>query len=105
MGNRMVTLSMRITLSQLGEIERLAKTRGLGRSTMIRALLDQGIKETKLRAALDLVRDHKASVWRAARTAGTDYRTMLAALRTANVPFPLSERELELELSELNRDK
>jgi predicted HTH domain antitoxin len=68
---------------------------------MIRALLDQGIKVTKLRAALDLVRDHKASVWRAARMAGMDYRTMLAALRTHNVPFPLSEKELERELDEL----
>jgi predicted HTH domain antitoxin len=72
---------------------------------MVRALLDLGIRETKLEEAIDLVRERKASVWRAARTAGTDYRTMLAALRTANVPFPLSERELELELSELNGDK
>jgi len=84
----MVKLSMRMTLSQLGEIDRLAKTRGLDRSTMIRALLDQGIKETRLRAALDLVRDHKASVWRAARTAGTDYRTMLAAVSYTHLTLP-----------------
>jgi predicted HTH domain antitoxin len=57
---------------------------------MVRALLDLGIRETKLEEAIDLVRERKASVWRAARTAGIDYRTMLAALRTANVPFPLS---------------
>jgi hypothetical protein len=37
--------------------------------------------------------------------AGTDYRTMLAALRTHNVPFPLSERELQRELDELTRNQ
>jgi hypothetical protein len=98
MGEKVVAVSMRIPRSQLREVERMALTRGLNRSTMVRALLDLGIKETKLKEGLDLVRERKASVWRAARTAGIDYRTMLAALRTNNVPFPLSERELEREL-------
>jgi len=50
--------------------------------------------------ALDLVRERKVSIWRTVRMAGTDYRTMLAALRTYNIPFPLSKRELERELDE-----
>ncbi len=58
-----------------------------------------------MKEALELVRERKASVWRAARITGTDYRTMPAALRTHNVPFPLSERELERELDELTRNQ
>ena len=58
-----------------------------------------------MKEALELVRERKISVWRAARLTGTDYRTMLAVLRTYNVLFPLSERELERELDELTRDK
>ncbi len=102
MGERIVTVSARIPRSQLREVERLAETRGLDKSTVVRALLDLGLRETKLKEALDLVRERKVSVWRAARMAGIDYRGMLAALRIHNVPFPLSERELERELGELS---
>ena len=58
-------------------------------------------RETILKEILDLVRERKVSLWRAARMAGMDYRTMLATLRTHNAPFPLSERELQRELDEL----
>ncbi len=105
MGERIVTVSARIPRSQLKEVERLAETRGLDKSTVVRALLDLGLRETKLKEALDLVRERKVSVWRAARMAGIDYRAMLAALRTHNVPFPLSERELERELGGLTRNQ
>ena len=57
-----------------------------------------------MKEALELVRERKASVWRAARMTGTDYRTMPAALRTHNVPFPLSEKELKRELDALARN-
>ncbi len=105
MGERRVTVSARIPRSQLREVERLAHTRGLDKSTVVRSLLDLGIKETKMKEALDLIRERKVSVWRAARMAGIDYRTMLAALRTHNVPFPLSEKELERELDELTHNQ
>lgn len=101
MGEKVVTVSARIPRSQLRELERLADARGIDRSSVVRTLLDLGIRETKLREALDLVREKKVSVWRAARMAGIDYRDMLAALRIHNVPFPLSDKELERELREL----
>jgi len=101
MGEKVVTVSARIPRSQLREVERLADARGVDKSSVVRTLLDLGIRETKLREALDLVRERKVSVWRAARMVGIDYRDMLAALRTHNVPFPLSDKELERELREL----
>ena len=101
MGEKVVTVSARIPRSQLREVERLADARGVDKSSVVRTLLDLGIRETKLREALDLVRERKGSVWRAARMVGIDYRDMLAALRTHNVPFPLSDKELERELREL----
>jgi predicted HTH domain antitoxin len=98
----MARISARIPRSQLQEVERLALTRGLGKSAMVRELVDVGMREMRLKESLDLVRERKVSVWTAARMAGIDYRTMLTALRTNNVPFPLSERELERELRELS---
>src|SRR5712692_555070 len=98
----MARISARIPRSQLQEVERLALTRGLGKSAMVRELVDVGMREMRLKESLDLVRERKVSVWTAARMAGIDYRTMLTALRTNNIPFPLSERELERELRELS---
>lgn len=97
---RDATVSARILKSQLEEIDRLAGACGLSRSGMIRKLLELGIREEKLRLALDLVRERRVSVWKAAEMAGIDYREMLRALRTRNVPFPLSSEDLELELAE-----
>ncbi len=105
MAERIVTVSARIPRSQLKEVERLARTRGVDKSSVVRTLLELGIKEEKIRGALDLVRERKVTVWRAAEVAGIDYRDMLAALGTHNVPFPLSRRELELELAEHQRHK
>ena len=101
MREKVVTVSARIPRSQLREVERLADARGVDKSSVVRTLLDLGIRETKLREALDLVRERKVSVWRAARMVGIDYRDMLATLKTHNVPFPLSDKELERELREL----
>ena len=101
MGEKVVTVSARIPRSQLREVERLADARGVDKSSVVRTLLDLGIRETKLREALDLVRERKVSVWRAARMVGIDYRDMLVTLKTHNVPFPLSDKELERELREL----
>src|SRR2546421_12861936 len=89
MGERIVTVSARIPRSQLREVERLALTRGLDKSSVVRALLDVGIRETKLKEALDLVREQKISVWRAARMAGSDHRSRVGTLRTQHVPLPL----------------
>ena len=105
MAERIVTVSARIPRSQLREVERLARARGVDKSSVVRTLLELGIREEKLREALDLVRERKVSVWRAARRAGIDYREMLAALRTHNVPFPLSDKELERELRELTSNQ
>lgn len=41
---------------------------------MIRRLLELGIREEKLQLALDLVRERRVSVWKAAEMAGIDYR-------------------------------
>ncbi len=105
MGERVVTVSARITKSQLRELQRLAEARGVDRSSVVRTLLDMGIRETKLQEALGLVRERKATVWKAADIAGIDYRDMLASLKTHNVPFPLSRKDLELELADHHRGK
>lgn len=95
------TISARVYKSQLKEIERLARKRGVDKSDALRKLLDEGLKQERLREALQLVREGKVTVWKAAEAAGISYRAMLKALKSENVPFPLTAESLKAELGEL----
>lgn len=95
------TISARVYKSQLKEIERLARKRGVDKSDALRKLLDEGLKQEWLAEALQLVRENKITVWKAAETAGVSYRAMLCAMKSENVPFPLSAESLKAELGEL----
>ena len=57
-----------------------------------------GLKEYKLKKALELVREKKVTVWKAAEIAGLTYREMLEKLREHNVPFPITVEELAREI-------
>ncbi|MFQ6136248.1 MAG: UPF0175 family protein [Candidatus Hydrothermarchaeales archaeon] len=95
------TLSTRLYKSQLKEIEKLARKRGIDRSDAIRKLIDEGLKVEKVQEAIELVRKDQITVWRAAEITGVSYREILNILRDANVTFPLSAEELKRELGEL----
>lgn len=95
------TVSTRLYKSQLKEIERLARKRGIDRSDAIRKIIDEGLQIERIQEAVELVRKNQITVWRAAEIAGVSYREMLKILRDANVPFPLSIEELKRELGEL----
>lgn len=95
------TISARIYKSQLREIEKLARKRRVDKSDALRRLIDEGLKQERLGEALKLVRAGKVTVWKAAEIAGVSYRAMLKALKSENVPFPLSAESLRAELGEL----
>lgn len=101
MVEEMVTVSARVRKHQADEVERLAAERGVDRSEIIRELLATALMEQRLKKALDSVRAGRATVWRAAETAGITYREMLGLLRTHNIPFPLSKEELKREVEEI----
>ena len=97
----MITISARIDKELAEEIEKIVKEKGIDRSTVIRELLYVGLKEYKLRKALEPVRERKVTVWKAAEIAGLTYREMLEKLKEHNVPFPITEEELAREIEEI----
>ena len=97
----MITISARIDKELAEEIEKIVKEKGIDRSTVIRELLYVGLKEYKLRKALELVRERKVTVWKAAEIAGLTYREMLEKLKEHNVPFPITKEELAREIEEI----
>jgi len=101
MVEELVTVSARVRRSQAEELERLAAERGVDKSEIVRELLAMGLKEQRIREALDSIRAGKATVWKAAEMAGLTYREMLELLRANNIPFPLSKEELKREVEEI----
>lgn len=97
----MITISTRIDEDILQEIEEIVRTQGIDRSDAIRQLIKIGIKEYKLRAALESLRERKITVWKAAEIAGITYREMLSKLKDHNVPFPITKESL---ISEIEKD-
>lgn len=94
----MITISARIDKNLAEEIEKIVREKGVDRSTVIRELLYEGLKEYKLKKALELIRERKVTVWKAAEIAGLSYREMLEKLKEHNVPFPITEEELAREI-------
>ncbi len=99
----MITISARIDEKLVEEIDRITRKRGVDRSAAIRELLSIGLREYRLREALELVRERKITVWKAAELAGLTYREMLGKLRLHNVPFPITQEELAREIEEISR--
>lgn len=100
----MKTVSARIDEEILREVDDIVRKRGVDRSEVIRELLKIGLREYRLREALELVREKRATLWRAAELAGVSYREMLEKLRQHNIPFPLSKEELLAEIEEVSSE-
>ena len=100
----MMTISARIDKEIAEEIEKIVKKKGIDRSAVISELLKIGIREMRLKEALEIVRERKVTVWRASEIAGLTYREMLEKLKKHNVPFPITEEELAREFEEIGSE-
>ncbi len=103
--NKTITISVRLSSSQANEIENLARKKGVDRSTIIRELISIGLKEMKINEILNLIRERKITVWKAAQITNLTYREMLELLKKHNVPYPLSSEELLKEIEEIESSK
>ena len=100
----MITISARIEKEILDEIDKIVKKMDIDRSIAIRNLLKIGIKDYKIKEAMDLLRQKKITVWKAAELADLTYREVLAKLKEQNIPFPISKEELLREFNEISSE-
>lgn len=63
--------------------------------------MKQGIREFKLKEALQLLRERKITVWRAVEMADATYRENLDSLKRYNIPFPATLEEIKREIKEI----
>ena len=96
---RMITTSVRLPKEVVDEIERLSKEEGIDKGTFIRKLIVESLKEYKIRKALELYREGKVSLWKAAEIAGITYREALEELKKRNIPFKYDLEDLEIDVN------
>jgi len=72
---------------------------------MLRVLLEKGLQQETIDLVLNALRKREISIWKAAEELNISYREMLELMRESNVPFPLGEDEIDLELREIDKQE
>jgi len=91
----------RETLRKLGE---LADKEGKDRSTLIRELLERGVKEKDIDYAVELYRKGRVTGWRATQLAGVSLWNFYDVLGEKGILIQYSEQDLEEDLRGLTEE-
>lgn len=94
-------ISVTIPEDLLKESEELAEERMEDRSTMIRQLIAEGLKEEKKKKAVEMYLEKKVSLEKAAEIADISIWKMLDLLKDKKVPLGYDRRDAEKEIEEI----
>ncbi|MCK4735835.1 MAG: UPF0175 family protein [Methanophagales archaeon] len=89
-----VSITTRVSEDIEKEIRSISDREQLDRSTVVRRLLVEGIKDWKIKYALEQYSDGKITIWRAARMAGVSLRQMLDIAAKKGIPFQYTIEDL-----------
>jgi predicted HTH domain antitoxin len=89
------SISARIPDDERDELEEVAALLGEDKSTTIRKALDEGLKELRIRVAVERYQTGEISVTEAARIAGVPLAEWLDICRERNLTTQLSAADLE----------
>lgn len=92
------TISVRIDKSEVDEISRISKIEKKNKSSILREVLDRGIKEKKLDIAIEKYRKNEATAWSAARIAGMPLSKFMDVLVNNKIDAHYGMKELEEDL-------
>ncbi|WP_457555117.1 UPF0175 family protein [Candidatus Pyrohabitans sp.] len=85
---------MRIPGEIKREIEKIAKTEHIDRSTALRMVLEKGLREWKKEIALKLLVEGKVTLWKAASIAGIPLVEMLELVEEKGVSLPVRAEDV-----------
>jgi len=88
-------VTARLKKELVKEIEAIAKDESLDRSSPVQKLIEIGLREYKVKKALDSYRTGEVTVWRAAELAGVSLRAMIALLKAHDIPYDYDMESLE----------
>ncbi|KXB02239.1 hypothetical protein AKJ44_01045 [candidate division MSBL1 archaeon SCGC-AAA261F17] len=101
----METVTARIPKDLLQDLKEIESEEKTERAEVIRKLLDDAVKEWKVKKALEKLRDGKVTFRTAAKLAGLTYVQMLDQAEQANIPLEYSMKDLEADLVKLKGKK
>jgi len=88
------TITTRVSDEIEEEIRSISKIEQLDRSTVVRRLLVEGIKDWKIKYALEQYSEGKITIWKAARMADVSLRQMLDIAAKKGIPFQYTLEDL-----------
>ncbi len=92
------TISLRLPRETAKKLREIANKEGKDRSTLIRELLANGVKEKNLEQAVELYRSGQVTGWKAAQLASVSLWTFYKMLGEKGVLIQYSEHDLEEDL-------
>ena len=93
--------TLRVETEILSDVAKLSKELKIDKSDLLREAIRLGMREFKVRLALDLYSKGKVSFGRASEIAGIGYRELQLELKNRNVTFRYGEERFQEELREL----
>jgi predicted HTH domain antitoxin len=92
------TITLRLPPQTAKKLREIAKKEGKDRSTLIRELLENGVKEKSVEQAVELYRTGQATAWKAAQLAGVSLWAFYKILEENGIIIQYSEHDLEQDL-------
>jgi predicted HTH domain antitoxin len=92
------TITLRLPPETAKKLREIAKKEGKDRSTLIRELLENGVKEKSVEQAIELYRAGQVTGWKAAQLAGVSLWNFYKILEEKEVLVQYSEHDLEEDL-------
>jgi predicted HTH domain antitoxin len=92
------TITLRLPPETANKLREIAKKEGKDRSTLIRELLENGVKDKNVGQAVELYRTGQVTGWKAAQLASVSLWVFYKTLEEKGVIIQYSEHDLEEDL-------
>ncbi len=94
------TICLRLSKETVKRLREIADKEEKDRSTLIREMLEQAIKEKNLEQVIELYKKGQVTGWKAAQLAGVSLWSFYKVLAEKGVLLQYSEQDLEEDLKE-----
>ena len=92
------TITLRLPPQTAKKLQEIAKKEGKDRSTLIRELLENGVKQKNTDQAIELYRTGQVTAWKASQLANVSLWTFYKILEDKGILLQYSEHDLEQDL-------
>ena len=92
------TITLRLPPKTAKKLQEIARKEGKDRSTLIREILENGIKQKSMEQAVELYRTGQVTAWKAAQLGGVSLWVFYKVLEEKGVTIQYSEHDLEQDL-------